>query len=256
MAGSPSSPDPSDPLLPLLDQIADLPESQQSIAIEAACRERPDLEPALRRHFSAYRELAGRSAAAPPLQQIGPYRLLEVVGEGGMGVVYRAEQSAPIRRTVALQVIKGGHDDRRVVARFERERQALALMNHEGIAKVFDCGTTASGQPFFVMELVAGEPITRYCARRRSTVRATEQIADAGRAVGGCHGDAEGKRLPCRRRWSCEAPRDTDFGGGSPLELPASVRSPVLPRVQRGRAAALREDRKWRWERDSNPRCP
>jgi serine/threonine protein kinase/formylglycine-generating enzyme required for sulfatase activity len=171
MAGPSSSPDPSDPLLSLLDQIADLPESQQSIAIEAACRERPDLEPALRRHFSAYRELAGRSAPVLPLQQVGPYRLLETIGEGGMGVVYRAEQSAPIRRTVALKVIKGGHDDRRVVARFERERQALALMNHEGIAKVFDCGTTSSGQPFFVMELVAGDAITRYCARRRSTVR-------------------------------------------------------------------------------------
>jgi WD40 repeat protein len=102
---------------------------------------------------------------------IGPYKLLEVVGEGGMGTVYLAEQQEPIRRLVALKVIKAGMDSRAVLARFEVERQALALMDHPNIAKVFDAGATQSGRPYFVMELVKGVPITRYCDERRLTLR-------------------------------------------------------------------------------------
>ena len=94
---------------------------------------------------------------------VGPYKLLEKIGEGGMGVVYMAEQQAPIRRRVALKVIKPGLDTRQVVARFEAERQALALMDHSNIARVFDAGTTDAGRPYFVMELVRGVPITEYC---------------------------------------------------------------------------------------------
>jgi eukaryotic-like serine/threonine-protein kinase len=94
---------------------------------------------------------------------IGSYKLLEKIGEGGMGVVYMAEQVRPIRRKVALKIIKAGMDTRRVIARFEAERQALALMDHENIAKVFDAGTTDAGRLYFVMELVKGVPITKYC---------------------------------------------------------------------------------------------
>src|SRR5438093_7276053 len=93
---------------------------------------------------------------------IGHYKLLENLGEGGFGTVWLAEQKEPVRRQVALKIIKLGMDTRQVVARFEAERQALALMNHPNIAKVFDAGTTANGRPFFVMELVKGLPITRY----------------------------------------------------------------------------------------------
>ena len=100
--------------------------------------------------------------------RIGPYKLLQAIGEGGMGVVFMAEQAAPIRRKVALKVIKPGMDTAQVVARFEAERQALALMDHDHIAKVFDAGTTDSGRPFFVMELVQGVPITEYCDENRS----------------------------------------------------------------------------------------
>ena len=96
-------------------------------------------------------------------QTIGRYKLLEKVGEGGFGVVYVAEQQEPVRRRVALKIIKLGMDTRQVVARFEAERQALALMDHPNIAKVLDAGATDSGRPFFVMELVKGMPITRYC---------------------------------------------------------------------------------------------
>jgi serine/threonine protein kinase len=103
--------------------------------------------------------------------RIGPYKLLQQIGEGGMGAVFMAEQQEPVRRMVALKVIKAGLDTAQVVARFEAERQALALMDHPHIAKVLDAGTTQSGRPFFVMELVKGIPITRYCDEQRLTLR-------------------------------------------------------------------------------------
>src|SRR5204862_6445666 len=90
---------------------------------------------------------------AVPSAVIGPYKLLEQIGEGGMGVVYMAEQAAPVRRKVALKVIKPGMDTREVIARFEAERQALALMDHPNIARIFDAGATDTGRPYFVMEL-------------------------------------------------------------------------------------------------------
>jgi serine/threonine protein kinase len=103
---------------------------------------------------------------------VGPYRILERIGEGGMGVVYAAEQESPLRRRVALKVIKVGMDTREVIARFEAERQALALMDHPGIAHVYDAGATAEGRPFFAMEYVAGVPITQYCDTHRLPMQA------------------------------------------------------------------------------------
>jgi serine/threonine protein kinase/tetratricopeptide (TPR) repeat protein len=114
--------------------------------------------------------LATKPAVEGPGTTIGPYRLLEEIGEGGMGVVYMAEQTAPVRRRVALKVIRPGMDSRQVVARFEAERQALALMDHPNIAKVHDAGAAESGRPFFVMELVRGLPITDYCDREGLSV--------------------------------------------------------------------------------------
>jgi serine/threonine protein kinase/WD40 repeat protein/tetratricopeptide (TPR) repeat protein len=101
---------------------------------------------------------------------IGPYKLLQQIGEGGMGVVYMAEQERPVRRKVALKIIKPGMDSRQVVARFEAERQALALMDHQNIARVLDAGTTDTGRPYFVMELVYGVPMTKYCDDNHLTV--------------------------------------------------------------------------------------
>ena len=106
-----------------------------------------------------------------PGTQIGPYKLLQQIGEGGMGVVYMAEQAEPIARRVALKIIKPGMDSRQVIARFEAERQALALMDHVNIARVLDAGTTEQGRPYFVMELVHGVPITQYCDDQRLTPR-------------------------------------------------------------------------------------
>lgn len=105
------------------------------------------------------------------LPSFGPYKLLEQIGEGGMGIVYVAEQEWPLRRRVALKIIKPGMDSRQVVARFEAERQALAIMNHPHIAKVLDAGTTDSGSPYFVMELVRGIPITTYCDAHQLDLR-------------------------------------------------------------------------------------
>ena len=95
---------------------------------------------------------------------------MEQIGEGGMGVVYVAEQTQPVRRKVALKIIKPGMDTKQVIARFEAERQALAMMDHPNIAKVHDAGATESGRPYFVMELVRGIPITEYCDREQLSI--------------------------------------------------------------------------------------
>jgi serine/threonine protein kinase/tetratricopeptide (TPR) repeat protein len=127
--------------------------------------------------------LLDRSAGSDPLATIdqpaaentgtviGPYRLTEPIGEGGMGTVWMAQQTAPVKRRVAVKLIKAGMDSRQVIARFEAERRALALMDHPHIARVLDAGATEAGRPYFVMELVKGLPITRYCDERRLSVR-------------------------------------------------------------------------------------
>jgi WD40 repeat protein len=109
------------------------------------------------------------SAGERPGMVIGPYKLLQQIGEGGMGTVWMAEQTQPVQRKVALKIIKAGMDSRHVLARFEAERQALALMDHPHIAKVLDAGATPEGRPYFVMELVKGQPITQYCDEHRLT---------------------------------------------------------------------------------------
>src|SRR5689334_9754797 len=106
-----------------------------------------------------------------PGSKIGPYKILQLIGEGGFGSVFMAEQERPVRRRVALKVIKLGMDTRQVVARFEAERQALAMMDHPNIAKVLDAGATHAGRLYFVMELVNGVPITQYCDANRLTAR-------------------------------------------------------------------------------------
>src|SRR5947209_330805 len=106
--------------------------------------------------------VAEQPAGGRPGARIGPYKLIEQIGEGGMGTVWMAQQTEPVRRLVAVKLIKAGMDSRQVIARFEAERQALALMDHPNIARVLDAGTS-TGRPYFVMDLVKGVPITRYC---------------------------------------------------------------------------------------------
>src|SRR5438067_1603079 len=123
---------------------------------------------------------AAEHASPPeaPGALIGPYKLIEPIGEGGMGTVWMAQQTAPVKRLVAVKVIKAGSDSKQVIARFEAERQALALMDHANIARVLDAGTTkgeaggvSSGRPYFVMDLVKGVPITKYCDEHHLTPR-------------------------------------------------------------------------------------
>jgi|SRR5262245_8284610 len=170
----------------------DHPPSDWPAFLDQACAEDPDLRTRVDQLLDAHRAIGsvhGVGADTPtataegtadgPVSDgagtaIGPYHLVEVIGEGAFGVVYLAEQQRPVRRQVALKVLKPGMDTRQVVARFEAERQALALMDHPNIAKALDGGVTAEGRPFFVMELVKGVPITQYCDNQRLTL--TERL--------------------------------------------------------------------------------
>ncbi len=151
---------------------------ERSAYLDSACRGDEGLRAQVAELLEAYpnaQRFLERPAATiePPAisegpgQTVGRYRLCDQIGEGGMGVVYRAEQQEPVRRQVALKIIKPGMDTRAVVARFEAERQALALMDHANIAHVFDAGATESGRPYFVMELVQGVPLTDYCDQQK-----------------------------------------------------------------------------------------
>jgi serine/threonine protein kinase/Tfp pilus assembly protein PilF len=121
-------------------------------------------------NLGALEQLVDGAAGKREANSIGPYKLRQRLGAGGMGEVWVAEQSEPVKRRVALKLIKGGLGSRESIARFEAERQALALMNHPNIARILDAGTTAEGQPYFVMELVAGQPLTQYCDENRLSI--------------------------------------------------------------------------------------
>src|SRR5262245_45679300 len=157
---------------------------ERTAYLDQACAGDPELRRNVESLLSAYQD--GQFLESPvaaladtveeprrecPGTVIGPYRLLEEIGEGGFGVVFLAEQTEPVRRQVALKVLKPGMDTRQVVVRFEAERQALAIMDHPNIAKILDGGATPSGRPYFVMELVKGVPITEFCDQHHLTPR-------------------------------------------------------------------------------------
>jgi eukaryotic-like serine/threonine-protein kinase len=172
----------------------------------------------------------GPAAAEAPGEQpgaiIGPYKLIEQVGEGGMGTVWIAQQTGPVRRTVALKLIKAGMDSKAVIARFEAERQALALMDHPNIARVLDGGTTSAGRPYFVMDLVQGVPITKFCDEHRLTPRQRlELFIPVCQAVqhahqkGVIHRDLKPSNV-------LVAPLDPPLAKGGPGGVPPASRSP------------------------------
>ncbi len=164
----------------------------------------------------------GRSAIEPPAgmpERVGPYKLLGILGEGGFGVVYEAEQHEPVRRRVALKIIKPGMDSAAVIARFNAERQALALMDHPNVARVFDAGTTELGRPYFVMELVRGEPITAYADRHNlSTDERLKLMVTVCNAVqhahskGVIHRDIKPSNVLVTVQDGKAAPKVIDFG--------------------------------------------
>jgi serine/threonine protein kinase/tetratricopeptide (TPR) repeat protein len=193
--------EPSLPEESIFARALEIPSATERVAfLDRACGH----DPALRAGVEALLRAHGRSgdlldvpedavtaeqpARGGPDTLIGPYKLLEQIGEGGFGAVFMAEQIEPVRRRVALKVLKPGMDSRQVVARFEAERQALALMDHPNIARVLDGGQTAAGRPFFVMELVRGVPITQFCDHERLGVRERLILfADVCRAVQHAH---------------------------------------------------------------------
>jgi serine/threonine protein kinase len=125
---------------------------------------------------AAHDAMQSAPMSEPPGSMIDRYRLLSRIGEGGFGVVFAAEQTQPVQRRVALKIIKLGMDTRAVIARFEAERQALAMLDHPNIAKVLDAGATQTGRPYFVMELVKGEPIVQYCDRNNLSITARLEL--------------------------------------------------------------------------------
>jgi eukaryotic-like serine/threonine-protein kinase len=174
----------------ILDQAAELPSEQRGEFLEVACagdaKVRAEVElllasldqaddflrdPTIAPEGLPSRVFAGSPRRERAGEQIGRYKLLQLIGEGGFGSVFMAEQQTPVIRKVALKIIKLGMDSAAIIARFEAERQALAMMDHPNIARVLDAGTTDSGRPFFVMELVQGLPINDYCDRKRLTPR-------------------------------------------------------------------------------------
>ena len=178
----------------LFDQAAEITsEAERKAYLDEACAGAPEIRQQVDALLHAYAnagsflEQPAMGAGSTVLQEpailegpgtvIGPYKLLQQIGEGGMGAVFMAEQTEPLQRTVALKIIKPGMDTRQVISRFEAERQALAMMDHPNIARVLDAGATETGRPYFVMDLVKGVPITTYCDERQLPLRAVGTVA-------------------------------------------------------------------------------
>ncbi len=208
----------------------DLSADERLAFLDRACANDPAqaerLRELLRSHEDATGFLRGPAVtreAPPPIEQPGEklnhYKLVQRIGEGGVGVVWMAQQEQPLRRLVALKILKLGMDTQAVVARFEAERQALALMDHPNIAKVFDAGVTASGRPYFVMELVRGVPITKYCDEHQLTtperlalfIEVCESVQHAHQK-GVIHRDLKPSNILVTENGGSAVPKVIDFG--------------------------------------------
>ena len=183
-------------------------------------------------HFSDTTDVCDPFLFIKPGTEIGRYTVLEQIGEGGMGTVYVAKQKIPMRRTVALKVIKAGMDTRQVVARFEAERQALAMMNHPNIARVLDGGTTEQGRPYFVMELVKGLPITEFCDNQKLDIRKRiELFVEVCGAVqhahqkGIIHRDLKPSNILVEQHEKAFVPKVIDFGVAKAIGQPLTDES-------------------------------
>ena len=169
-----------------------------------------------------------------PGSRIGRYKLLSILGEGGMGIVYLAQQQQPVKRPVAVKIIKPGMDSRRVIARFETERQALALLDHPNIAHVYDAGTTETGRPYFVMEYVKGLPITEYCDHHRLIInqrlRLFQQVCNAvqhAHQKGIIHRDIKPSNILVSTQDDKAVPKIIDFGVAKAISQPLTERTLV-----------------------------
>ena len=236
----------------LFDQAVELPPVQRGPFVDEACRQDPELRVAVQSLLAAH-DRAAQFLADPtipaerlfppdllsPGARVGPYVLVRMIGEGGYGTVYEAQQEQPLRRTVAVKVIKPGMDTRQVIARFELERQALAMMDHPNIARVLDAGATDAGRPYFVMELVDGRPLTDYC--RSGTLNITQRlelfriVCDAvqhAHQKGIIHRDLKPSNVLVALRDGRPLPKVIDFGIAKVLHEPAAGSGPVTEQPQ------------------------
>ena len=225
-----------------LDAIENCPQDQWDQYLNEKCGENAELKNAVLALLSAHQGSDSFFDAQPltkalpisesPGDTIGNYKLLQEIGEGGFGVVFMAEQTEPVRRKVALKVIKPGMDTKEVVARFEAERQALAIMDHPNIAKVFDAGATESGRPYFVMELVKGVPLTKYAdANHLSTAERLQLFTSICRAVhhahqkGIIHRDLKPSNVLVTLHDGSPVPKIIDFGVSKAISQPLTEKT-------------------------------
>jgi len=172
-------------------------------------------------------------------EQIGRYKLLKILGEGGFGIVYLAEQQRPMKRQVALKIIKPGMDSAQIIRRFEAERQALALLDHPNVAHVYDAGTTKFGRPYFVMEYVKGVPITKHCDRQKLTIEerlklfvmVCEAIQHAHQK-GIIHRDIKPSNVQICIQGKQAIPKIIDFGVAKAVSQPLTERTLVTEQGQ------------------------
>jgi WD40 repeat protein/serine/threonine protein kinase len=208
---------------------------ERKAPVEAASGERPPAD----QEGVSINATASLAGLEQPGGRIGPYKLLRVLGEGGMGMVYLAAQEGPIRRQVALKIIKPGMDSAHVIGRFEAERQALALLDHPNVAHVYDAGTTEAGRPYFAMEYVKGVPITEHCDRQKLTIeerlKLFVQVCEAiqhAHQKGIIHRDIKPSNIQVCIQGEQAIPKVIDFGVAKALSQPLTERTLVTEQGQ------------------------
>ena len=247
----------------LFDQVQDIPLEKREEFLDRELAADPELRRELDSLLNVDATAGGFLASDPAATEsksIGNYRLLEILGEGGFGVVYLAEQIHPIQRRVALKLIKPGMDTKQVIARFEAERQALALMDHPCIAQVFDAGETERGHPYFVMEYVPGVPITTFCDQERLTIperlELFLQVCDAvqhAHQKGVIHRDIKPSNVLVAVRDGTPSPKVIDFGIVKATTPTNDGKDPDDSRGSDRRHARVHESGAGRWRSTSTP---
>jgi serine/threonine protein kinase len=233
----------------IFEELADLPPDDRDTRLTERCGGSEQLRDFVKKLLAEHDRGLGEFMQSPPvdvvepdlepMDRVGSYRLVERLGEGGFGEVHLAEQTEPIRRTVALKIVKLGMDTKQVVARFEAERQALALMDHPHIARVFEAGATEHGRPYFAMEHVPGIPITDYCDKHRLGVEQRLDlflhVCDAiqhAHQKGVIHRDLKPSNILIERFGEEHVPKVIDFGIAKAMGFSLTERTPVTEQGQ------------------------